>query len=84
MISDQTNANRGNEGVILAIAHPNPEVQDKPARRRFTAEFKLRILKLADSCTEPGSLGALLRREGLYASNLNTCVIKGNGAYCRH
>jgi hypothetical protein len=32
----------------------------------------LRILVLADACTDPGSLGALLRREGLYASNLNT------------
>lgn len=72
MIAEKTNANRGNEGFILAIAQPNPEVQDKPTRRRFTAEYKLRILTLADACTEPGSLGALLRREGLYASNLNT------------
>lgn len=72
MIAEKTNTNRGNEGVILAIAHPNPEVQDKAVRRRFTAEYKLRILTLADACTEPGSLGALLRREGLYASNLNT------------
>ncbi len=72
MIAEKTNANRGNEGVILAIAQPNSEVQDKPTRRRFTAEYKLRILTLADACTEPGSLGALLRREGLYASNLNT------------
>jgi transposase len=47
-------------------------VPDKAVRRRFTAEHKLRILTLADACTEPGSLGALLRREGLYASNLNT------------
>ena len=72
MIAEKANANRGNEGVILAIAQPNPEVQDKPTGRRFTAEYKLRILTLADACTEAGSLGALLRREGLYASNLNT------------
>lgn len=57
---------------MLAVALPNPEVPDKASRRRFTAEYKLRILTLADACTEPGSLGALLRREGLYASNLNT------------
>ena len=57
---------------VLAAAQPNPEVPDKPVRRRFTAEYKLRILTLADSCTEAGRLGALLRREGLYASNLNT------------
>src|SRR3970282_1124866 len=57
---------------VLEVVQPNPEVPDKPTRRRFTAEYKLRILTLADACTEPGSLGALLRREGLYASNLNT------------
>ena len=57
---------------VQAAALPNPEVPDKPSRRRFTAEYKLRILTLADACTETGSLGALLRREGLYASNLNT------------
>ena len=50
----------------------NPEVLERAMRRRFSAEYKLRILKLADSCAEPGSLGALLRREGLYASNLKT------------
>ena len=58
---------RGKAAVL-----PNPEVIDKAVRRRFTAEYKLRILNEADACTEPGSLGALLRREGLYASNLNT------------
>ena len=61
----------GSQGV-LAVVQPNPEVPDKAVRRRFTAEYKRRILTLADACTETGSLGALLRREGLYASNLNT------------
>jgi transposase len=51
-------------------AAPDPEVPAKAARRRFTADYKLRILRLADACTVPGSLGALLRREGLYSSNL--------------
>jgi transposase-like protein len=41
-------------------------------RRRFTAEYKLRILREADRCTESGQLGALLRREGLYSSHLST------------
>jgi transposase len=50
----------------------DPEVVESAMRRRFSAEYKLRILQLADSCTEPGSLGVLLRREGLYASNLTT------------
>ena len=52
-------------------ALPDPEVPAQATRRRLTAEYKLRILKEADACTEPGSQGALLRREGLYASSLN-------------
>jgi len=51
---------------------PEPEVVAKKPRRRFTVKHKMRILKEADSCTEPGQLGALLRREGLYSSNLTT------------
>lgn len=58
------------EGSISAV--PDPEVYDKATRRKFTAEYKLRILKLADNCVESGSLGSLLRREGLYQSNLKT------------
>lgn len=56
----------------VGIVPPDPEVGARPTRRRFTAEEKLRILKLADACTAVGSLGALLRAEGLYASNLTT------------
>lgn len=53
-------------------AVPDPEVPAKPQRRRFTAEYRLRILKEADACKKPGELGALLRREGLYSSHLTT------------
>jgi transposase-like protein len=49
---------------------PDPEVPEKALRRRFTPAYKLRILKEAQQCTKPGQLGALLRREGLYSSNL--------------
>ena len=51
---------------------PDPEVPEKPVRRRFTADYKRRILEEADGCTEHGQLGALLRREGLYSSHLST------------
>jgi|WetSurSiteA1Bulk_404760.scaffolds.fasta_scaffold32979_1 transposase len=51
---------------------PDPEVPEKTPRRRFTAKYKLDVLKKADACTHPGDLGALLRREGLYSSNLST------------
>ena len=61
------------------IAPPDPEVVAKPTRRRFTAEDKLRILKLADACTAVGSLGALLRSEGLYASNLTNMASPTHG-----
>ena len=53
-------------------AVPEVEVVAKATRRRFTAEYKRKILREADACTEPGAIGALLRREGLYSSNLTT------------
>jgi transposase len=46
----------------------NPEVVEKASRRRFTAEYKRRISLEAEACTQPGEIGALLRREGLYSS----------------
>jgi len=49
---------------------PDPQVIQKPTRRRFSTAEKLRILKLADACQKPGELGALLRREGLYSSSI--------------
>jgi transposase-like protein len=45
---------------------------DRPRRRRFSAQYKLKILREADGCTKPGEIGALLRREGLYTSHLST------------
>jgi transposase len=48
------------------------EVVAKAQRRRFTAEYKRRIVREADRCTTTGAIGGLLRREGLYASYLTT------------
>lgn len=48
------------------------EVVPKAKRRRFNAAEKLRVLRLADACTQSGEIGALLRREGLYSSHLMT------------
>jgi len=56
----------------LVNSAPDPEVPEKKPRRKFTAKYKLRILAEADACTQTGQLGALLRREGLYSSNLTT------------
>jgi transposase-like protein len=56
--------------VILEDRQRGVEVMAKATRRRFTAEYKLGVLREADACTEPGEIGALLRREGLYTSHL--------------
>ena len=60
------------ETAIEAEKRPDPEVDAKPARRRFTAAYKLRILTEADAAREAGQVGELLRREGLYSSHLTT------------
>lgn len=50
---------------------PDPEVVPVAQRRQFTAKEKLRILEEAEGCTEPGEIGSLLRREGIYSSYLS-------------
>jgi transposase len=62
--SDLAAARPAREGV------PDPELVERAKRRRFSAEYKLRILRQAEACTRPGEIGALLRREGLYTSHL--------------
>lgn len=61
-------SNTAEKPVMQAV--PDPEVTEKAVRRKFTAEYKLRILKEAEACTLPGQIGALTCREGLYSSNL--------------
>lgn len=51
-------------------AERDPEVTEKAKRRRFTAKYKLAIVEEYDQTSEPGAKGALLRREGLYSSNI--------------
>jgi transposase-like protein len=63
-------AKHGPAREASTVDRPDPEVPEKAKRRRFTAEYKLWVLKQADACTEQGQLGALLRREGLYSSHL--------------
>jgi transposase len=50
---------------------PDPEVVATAQRRKFTAQDKLRILEEADACRDPGEIGALVRREGIYSSYLS-------------
>jgi transposase len=63
---------RSSGGEDQQVDNPDPEVSEKPTRRRYSAEYKLKILRLADKCTMRGELGTLLRREGLYSSHLKT------------
>ncbi len=56
----------------MAPHDPEAEADGRAHRRRFSAAYKLRILAEADACTEPGAIGALLRREGLHSSHLAT------------
>ena len=53
-----------------APSAPDPELVEGAKRRRYSAEYKLGIVREADACSEPGQVGALLRREGLYTSHL--------------
>jgi transposase-like protein len=66
--SRELNERRGAAGRTV----PDPEVAAKPTRRRFTAEYKLRILREVDGQREVGGVGAVLRREGLYSTHLTT------------
>jgi transposase-like protein len=65
-------ARRATGDASSDAARPNPEVVPLAARRKFSAAEKNRILNLADNCTGPGEIGALLRREGIYSSHLAT------------
>jgi hypothetical protein len=60
------------ETVGAGLMIPEVEVAEKPVRRRFSVEYKRKVLKEADGCVRPGEVGALLRREGLYSSHLRT------------
>jgi len=55
----------------LAVV-PDAEVPEKALRRKYTAKYKRRIIQEAELCKDTGQIGALLRREGLYSSNLTT------------
>ena len=65
-------AGKASAGFPAARAAPDPEVRALAKRRKFDAAYKLAVLSEADRLTEPGAIGALLRREALYSSQLTT------------
>ena len=68
-MSELPTSNAPTNGSVAAPRGAATEVVPKAVRRRFTAEYQRRILQEAEACG-PGEIGALLRREGLYASHL--------------
>ena len=63
-------AGQASAGFPAAAAVPDPEVRAVAKRRQFSAAYKLSVLAQVDELTEPGAIGALLRREALYSSQL--------------
>lgn len=61
----------GSTGGTTKVSRPDPEVTARPKRRRFSVAYKARIVRAAEACTVSGEVGALLRREGLYSSQLS-------------
>ncbi len=61
---------RDSAGASSPSGVPDPELAERPRRRRFSAEYKLRVLREVEACARKGEIGAMLRREGLYTSHL--------------
>jgi transposase len=81
MDTESDAAGRGTQGAVGELGFssgeraapagvPDPELVERASRRRFTAAYKLSIVREADACSKPGEIGALMRREGLYSSHL--------------
>ncbi|MCF6349180.1 MAG: transposase [Flavobacteriaceae bacterium] len=75
MLSESVHAEKKKESSVGQSVEPEVVPVARPVgliakRRRFTTEYKLRVLEEADQCTEPGQIGLLLRREGLYSNSL--------------
>ncbi len=68
--SETASSGDSGNGAVVSRRRSSAGVAAKPKRRRFSAEFKARIVEEADACTEAGEVTALLRREGLYSSHL--------------
>jgi transposase len=67
---ERSEATRSGGSSTVERKGPDPEVEARSSRRRFTPKYKLEVLRKADACTRPGQVGELLRKEGLYSSHL--------------
>ena len=64
--------------MLNGVQQRNTEVMARAKRRRFTADYKRKIVAEADACRNGGDVGALLRREGLYSSHLANWRAEGD------
>ena len=71
-LADVSREARAEEISGASRAAPDPEVAVTAKRRQFSSKEKRRILAAAERCSESGAIGALLRREGIYSSQLAT------------
>lgn len=58
-------------GGKTSVSSHGPEVAAIPKRRRFGREFKIKILNELEACKMPGGRGMILRREGLFSSQIS-------------
>jgi len=65
------NSNQNSLSTEAVVNAPDPEVTQIAKRRRFSAEYKLKVLRETDACSQMGGVSAILRREGLYSSHLS-------------
>src|SRR5271155_752992 len=70
--------------AVPAPATAAPELLDRPRRRTFTVQTKLRVLAETDGAADVGGIGAILRREGLYSSTLLTPAKRGPKSAARN
>ena len=69
-LKESVHKDSASNSVTATRRLPSSAVPEKPKHRIYTPEYKMRIVEAADACTQPGEVGALLRREGLYSSHL--------------
>ena len=80
--SDAVTVASGRPTVVPAPSAASPELSDRPRRRTFTAQEKLRILAETDRAADTGGVGAILRRESIYSSTLsNWRRLRDGGAF---
>lgn len=69
--SDGERSDTERSGGMSKFFAPDPEVPDRPQRRRFSRDYIIKILNETDKCQKHGEIGEILRREGLYSSQLS-------------